>query len=138
MNINNADTLLVFTQLLNLSDIEVVDVRHSSNSREVLIVVKSTRSHVLCRHCGKPTRGHGSGRQIQLRHLPILGKETTIEITPQRGRCEHCDGGPTTTEQFDWYEPKSKMTKPFEQHLLFELRASLKITFLRFSNFLTH
>jgi transposase len=65
--------------------------------------------------------GHGSGRPLRLRHLPILGKKTYIEITPRRGRCEDCDGGPTTTEQLDWYETNSKMTKPFEQYLLFEL-----------------
>lgn len=51
----------------------------------------------------------------------MLGKETYIQITPRRGRCENCDDNPTTTEQLDWYTTKSKMTKPFEQHLLFEL-----------------
>ncbi len=51
----------------------------------------------------------------------MLGKETYIEVTPRRGRCDHCDDNPTTTETSDWYEPNSKMTKPFEQHLLFEL-----------------
>ena len=40
---------------------------------------------------------------------------------PRRGRCRDCDGGPTTTERLQWYELNSKMTKPFEQHLLFEL-----------------
>lgn len=121
MSKNSVDTLSLFTTLLNLPDIEVVDIRHSPNGREVVIVVKSTRSHVPCRECGKPTNGHGSGRPLRLRHLSILGKETYIEITPRRGRCDNCDGGPTTTEHLDWYETNSKMTKPFEQHLLFEL-----------------
>ena len=53
--------------------------------------------------------------------MSILGKETYIEISPRRGRCESCDGEPTTTEQLSWYETNSRMTKPFEQHLLFEL-----------------
>lgn len=121
MNKNSADTLSLFTSLLNLSDIKVVDIRHPSNGREVVIVVESTKENVPCRECGKPTSGHGLGRPLRLRHLPILGKETYIEITPRRGRCEDCDGGPTTTERLDWYEINSKMTKPFEQHLLFEL-----------------
>ncbi len=76
---------------------------------------------IPCKDCGKPTKGHGLGRPIRLRHLPILGHETIIEITPRRGRCDDCDSRPTTTEQMDWYEPKSKLTKPYEQHLLFEL-----------------
>ncbi len=121
MSNNNSDTFSLFTSLLNLSDIEVVDIRRPSNGREVVIVVKSTQDHVACRECGRPTCGHGLGRSLRLRHLPILGKETYIEITPRRGRCEYCDSGPTTTEQLDWYETNSKMTKSFEQHLLFEL-----------------
>ena len=121
MSINNTDSLSLFTRLLKLPDIEVVDIRHASDGREVVIVVKSTRDQVACQKCGNPTNGHGSGRPLRLRHLPILGMETYIEITPRRGRCETCDNGPTTTEQLDWYEANSKMTKPFEQHLLFEL-----------------
>ena len=104
-----------------MHDIEVVDIRFPSNGREVVIIVKSTCNHVACRKCGNPTSSHGSGRPLRLRHLPILGKETYIEITPRRGRCDNCDDGPTTTEQLDWYETNAKMTKPFEQHLLFEL-----------------
>ena len=68
-----------------------------------------------------PTRGHGLGRTLRFRHLPLLGKETYIEITPRRGICTDCDDAPTTTERLDWYDRKSKMTKPYEQHLLFEL-----------------
>lgn len=118
---HNPDTLALFTTLLNLSDITVTEIRHSPNGREVTIVVKSTRENVDCRLCGKPMRGHGLGRTLRLRHLSILGKETYIEITPRRGRCDYCNDNPTTTEKLDWYEPNSKMTKPFEQHLLFEL-----------------
>ena len=117
----STDNLSLFTTLLNLHDIEVVDIRFPSNGREVVIIVKSTCNHVACRKCGNPTSSHGSGRPLRLRHLPILGKETYIEITPRRGRCDNCDDGPTTTEQLDWYETNAKMTKPFEQHLLFEL-----------------
>lgn len=118
---NNVDTLTLFTRLLNLSDIAVTELRDSDNDRMITFVVKSTRDTLPCRQCGKSTRGHGLGRLIRLRHLPLLGKETYIEITPRRGRCDHCDGAPTTTETLDWYEPNSKMTKPYEQHLLFEL-----------------
>jgi len=117
----STDNLSLFTTLLNLSDIEVVDIRFPTNDREVVIAVKSTRDYVACRKCGNPTSGHGLGRPLRLRHLSILGKETYIEITPRRGRCENCDDKPTTTEQLDWYKANGKMTKPFEQYLLFEL-----------------
>ncbi|WP_028373479.1 hypothetical protein [Legionella lansingensis] len=67
------------------------------------------------------SRPPGNGRLLQLRYLPILGKETTIEITPRRGRCPYCDGGPTTTQRLDWHDINGKFTKSYEQHLLFEL-----------------
>lgn len=118
---NNPDTLAVFTALLNLSDVTVTEIRNSDNNRAVTLVVKSTCEDLPCRICGQPTKGHGLGRMLHLRHLSILGKETYIEITPRRGRCDNCDDKPTTTERLEWYELNSKMTKPYEQHLLFEL-----------------
>jgi len=118
---NNPDTLAVFTALLNLPEITVTSICNEIEDREVTIVVKSAHEHLLCRQCGKPTRGHGLGRTLRFRHLPLLGKETYIEITPRRGICLTCDDHPTTTEQLSWYERNSKMTKPYEQHLLFEL-----------------
>ena len=118
---NTPDAIALVNSLLQLSDSQVVSIRESTNGRKVIIEVKSTCDHVNCRQCGGPTRGHGLGRPLTLRHLPILGKETYIEITPRRGICEYCDDSPTTTEVLDWYNVNSKMTKPFEQHLLFEL-----------------
>jgi transposase len=118
---NNPDTLSVFTSLLSLSDIKVTEIRNSTDDRTVTLVVTCTKESLPCRICGKPTRSNGLGRKIKLRHLSLLGKETYIEITPRRGLCDHCDDGPSTTEKLDWYEPNSRMTKPFEQHLLFEL-----------------
>ena len=72
MNNNSPETLSLFTSLLNLSDIEVINIRHLSNDREIVITVKSTRSHVLCRECGKPTGGHGSGRSLRLSNIYYL------------------------------------------------------------------
>lgn len=118
---NNPDTLSVFTTLLGLPDIKVTEIRNSADDRTVTLVVISTRKNLPCRICGKATRGNGLGRTLRLRHLSLLGKETYIELTPRRGLCDHCDDKPSTTEKLEWYEPKSRMTKPFEQHLLFEL-----------------
>ncbi len=78
---NSPDTLAFFTTLLNLPDIIVTAIHNSPNNREVTIVVKSTRAHLCCRICGKPTRGHGLGRTLRFRHLSFLGKETCLEIT---------------------------------------------------------
>jgi transposase len=58
---------------------------------------------------------------VLLRHLPILGKKTFIEITSPRGRCPHCEDNPTSTQLSDWYERKSPHTKAYEQHVLLSL-----------------
>ena len=59
---------------------------------------------------------------MELRHLPILGYRTFIQLTPKRGICTNCDGGPiTTTQTLDWYDRNARQTKPYESHLLFEL-----------------
>ncbi len=121
VNNNTPETLQLFTNILNFPDTAVTKIIDSPNGNEVTIVVKSTREDLPCRICNKPTRGHGLGRTLRFRHLSLLGKETYIEITPRRGICVDCDDSPTTTEQLDWYERKSKMTKPYEHHLLFEL-----------------
>jgi len=83
----------ITAELLGLSDVKVLDVRTDLSAREITITVKSTREHILCRQCGKPTKSHGLGRKLRSRHLSMFGKETIIEIIPRRGRCEHCDGG---------------------------------------------
>ena len=101
-------SLNITAELLGLSDIKVVDVRADLSNREIIIAVESMRESVPCRMCGKSTKGHGLGRKLRLRHLPMFGKETFIEITPRRGRCEDCDSSPTTTEPLDWYDIRSK------------------------------
>ena len=108
-------------EVLGLSDVEIESVTTDLRARQITIRVSSIKDEILCRECNQPTNPHGRGRLLRLRHLPILGKETTIEIIPRRGRCPHCDGGPTTTQRLDWYDTNSKFTRPYEQHLLFEL-----------------
>jgi transposase len=117
----NSNQLTIPAELLGLNDIRVLTVNTDLKAKEIIIKVESTKQYIPCSHCGKPTISHGVGRPIRLRHLPIFGKRTYIEITPRRGLCKECDKGPTTTERLDWYAPNSKFTKAYEQHLLFEL-----------------
>lgn len=117
----NTDPLKLFSKLLNFPDTEVVDLNENESGTEITLKVKSTKESVDCRICGRATNGHGLGRHLRLRHLPLLGKRTFIEIKPRRGICRHCKDGPTTTEVLDWYKVHSTQTKAYEQHLLFEL-----------------
>jgi transposase len=106
--------------VLGLSNVEVIKVE-IDRSNQFIFTVVSTKSDIFCHCCGKLTQPYGKGRTIRLRHLPILGRKTYIDITPPRGRCLHCDGNPTTTQQADWYERKSPQTKAYEQAVLMAL-----------------
>jgi transposase len=107
-------------EILGLSDINIISVELTTQN-EFIISVENTIKEINCHQCGKLTQPYGKGRAIRLRHLPILGKKTYIEITPSRGRCLNCDNQPTTTQQASWYERNSQHTKAYEQHVLLSM-----------------
>ena len=106
--------------ILGLSDVEIVSVVINKENQFIFKVI-STKKEITCRCCGKPVEPNGYSQTILLRHLPILGRKTFIEITPARGRCSHCDGNPTTSQKLDWYDRKSPHTKTYEKHILLSL-----------------
>ena len=106
---------------LNLPDTEVLKTE-VSKTNDIIITVKSTKSSTTCRQCGKEaTKVHGYAETIMLRHLPILGQQTYIRIKLARYKCEYCDDHPTTTEQLEWFNRRSKFTKAYEEHLMLML-----------------
>jgi len=117
---NIQQTFSIPVEALGLSNIEIIKVVLNTKN-EFIFTVKSTNEKIPCHRCGRPTEPHGTGQAIRLRHLPILGKKTYIEITPPRGRCSSCDDNPTTTQQANWYARKSPHTKAYEQHVLLSL-----------------
>lgn len=108
-------------ELLKLSGVEVEEIFLRDN-HELVIKVKSIEEETICRKCGSACKSHGYDRPMEMRHLPILGYKTYIQLTPKRGTCSKCDVKPvTTTQTMDWYDRNARQTKPYEQHLLFEL-----------------
>lgn len=108
---------------LDLPEIRILN--NELSEREIVITVESTREWAICAKCGNETREfHSYGRQLRLRHLPILGRPVIIEIRPKRFRCPTCDGNPTTTQKLDWYDERSPNTKAYDQWLLLQLIGS--------------
>lgn len=108
-------------ELLGLSGVEVEEIL-LRDSHELVIKVKSIEAETICRKCGSVCKAHGYDRPMEMRHLPILGYKTYIQLTPKRGKCEKCDDKPvTTTQTMGWYDRNARQTKPYEQHILFEL-----------------
>ena len=105
------------TSILGLSGI-TVERAEIKNSGEFIITVKSTNKEIKCKKCNNATDPHGYGRIIRLRHLPVFGHKTYIEISPARGICKNCDDHPTTTQNHDCYDSRSGYTKAYEQQIL--------------------
>ena len=45
-------------------------------------------------------------------------KPVYLEIVPIRYSYEHCDNGPTTTEQYDWVDRNASITKGLEDSIM--------------------
>lgn len=110
----------MITLPLDIPGVEVVDVQMNERG-DYIIRVESKRSSAICQHCGRQiTKLNGHGREIELRHLPILGHRVYIRLRPKRYECLHCNGK-TSTQKLDWYETKSPHTKAYDQHLMLQL-----------------
>ncbi len=112
------------TQLTFPLDIpELMILKTETNKQnDYIITVESTKQRTRCRRCGREISNfHGYDKWVKLRHLSILGRRVYIKLQPKRYRCPHCEGGPTTTQQLDWYNARSKQTVAYEKHLMLQL-----------------
>jgi transposase len=103
---------------LNLPDVKILSIE-TNKTNDLVITVKSTKKSAVCPKCGQEiTKIHGYGDAILLRHLPILGQSVYIRLRPARFQCEQCANKPTTTEESNWYNKRSKFTKTYEEWLM--------------------
>jgi len=109
---------------LDIPDVDVMSTRQTKVG-QYIIVVASRSDKVTCGICHQPIHcNYGCGSPIRLRHLPLLGLQTIIEIRPKRGQCATCTNHPTTTQVLEWYEPRAPHTKAFDQYLMKQLIGS--------------
>jgi transposase len=102
-------------------DIPQVDVLATEQTRDgkFIITVESRRETTQCGVCKQEIAcNYGHSQAVRLRHLPILGQETTIEIRPRRGQCPTCLHNPTTTQTLSWYDQRSPHTKAYDRYLM--------------------
>ena len=103
---------------LGLSDIKIKEVKIDKKGI-YRINVSCTLTKGTCHKCGKEiSKFHGLDREMEIRHLPIFGKECYIHIRLPRFECEHCKKSPKTTGQLAWRRYNSSYTKAFEEHIL--------------------
>ena len=86
------------------------------------ITVQSTIEGTPCHQCGQmTTKLYDKDREISIRHLPILGRKTSMHLRPKRYQCLYCASHPTTTQQLAWYTPRSTYTRAYEEQVLLSL-----------------
>ena len=116
----NSKSLSIPEELLNLEDVKIIESKLTSDNT-IVIKVESTKTEILCHKCGEICESHGKGTTIKLRHLPILGRKTYIELTPPRGICRKCDKKTTTTQTLSWHKRNGRSTNAYEKYILLSL-----------------
>jgi len=110
----------LITLPLDIPNVEILSVDVNEHG-DYIVTVESTQNSAICQTCGKRiTKPNGCGREIELRHLPILGHRLYIRLRPKRYECPDCNGK-TTTQKLDWYEEKSPHTKAYDRYLMLQL-----------------
>ena len=110
----------LITLPLDIPNVEIRSVTMNEHG-DYIITVESTQDGAICENCGaKITKSNGQGREIELRHLPILGHRVYIRLRPKRYECPNCKGK-TTTQKLDWYDGKSPHTKAYDRYLMLQL-----------------
>jgi transposase len=108
----------VFPVELDLPNVKIVEVKINSDGHYE-IVVESTQKGCHCYKCGNfITKPHGCDREIRLKHLSILGRDTYIIIRLPRYQCMVCSKKPTTTQQVPWFIRRSPFTIAYELYVL--------------------
>ena len=106
---------------LDIENVKIERVEFTQD-HEIIITVTSTLDSTFCHRCGKEISDfYGYSREIDLRHLSILGRPTYLRIKPKRYRCPYCQDHPTTTQKLAWYDPRSPHTKAYETQVLLNL-----------------
>ena len=103
---------------LGLSDIEIKEVKRDKRG-SYHIDICSTLTKGKCHKCKEEiTKFHAYDREMEIRHLPILGKECYLHIRLPRYECEQCKKSPKTTAQVPWRRYNSSYTEAFEEQIL--------------------
>lgn len=112
------ETGATITIPLDIPGLRIISTQIKSEG-QIFIEVESLAEQVNCGICGQEIRcNYGLGELKEIRHLPILGRETIITIRPKRGQCFNCPTHPRTTQVLDWYEAKSPHTKAYDRYLM--------------------
>ena len=106
-----------FTLSLGIDSLKII-AQTIDTQGNIIFDVESTKLETACHKCGQLTnKRYGFGETITVRHLSILDTPVYLRIRVARYECQRCDDHPTTSEQYDWCERKSKTTKGLDRYI---------------------
>jgi len=102
---------------LDIKSLEIVS-QSVDHKGVYTLEVKSTAQGTKCHKCGKwCDKVYGFGEVLRVRHLSVFDRPVYLEIRSVRYQCDSCDDHPTTSEQYDWMNRKSKTTKALDDYI---------------------
>ncbi len=108
---------------IDIPDVAIVAME--IKEKQIIITVETLNRMTCCGVCGDEIEcKHGRGEMVSLRHLPILGCQTTVQLRPRRAKCPTCVNTPTTTQTVSWYTQRSPHTKAYDERLMALLKGS--------------
>lgn len=108
---------------LDIPDVRIVGME--IEEKRIIITVETINRITNCGVCGCEINcNYGRGERVSLRHLPILGRQTIVQLSPRRGECPTCLHKPTTTQTVAWYTQRSPHTKAYDERLMELLKGS--------------
>ncbi len=106
---------------LDIANVKVLSSTLSADNC-LIIQVESQVETLTCGICQQEIAcNYGHGKPLELRHMPILGYATYIQLRPRRGQCAVCQSQPTTTQVLSWYQPRSPHTHAYDEYLVKQL-----------------
>ncbi len=113
--------LKLFTNLLNISDVKVIDYVEDF-STAIMPIVASNSDKATCPHCGKVSRSLHENNWSLIKDLPISGQDVFWKINRRQFNCKNCSK--TFSERLSYCRPQRNYTKRLTSNILNQVKDS--------------
>lgn len=117
VNANDPDAL---TYLLGLSEFRVAGIEYDAMFACLVIISEPVSPQASCPNCGHMSRRVHQYHRRAVRDFSMAGRETYIEFSLRRFKCQPCDG--VFTEQLAAIAPYARYTRRYQQYLYKQVR----------------
>ena len=113
--------LKLFTNLLNLSDVKVINYVEDF-STGIMLIVASYSDKATCPHCGKVSRSLHQNNWSLIKDLPMSVQDVFLKINRRQFNCENCSK--TFSERLSYCRYKRNYTNRLTSNILNQVKDS--------------